>query len=193
MTACKVRVVDDAEAQGFSSIDEEETLEIKDIKETEERVVCESETVVSMIYVYVCGQVRQPDVYQLPADARQYQAIEAAGGVAEDACTDYMNLAETLSDGQRLYVPTTEEAMRASASQDGQSVEPDDEASTGLVNINTADLQTLMTLPGIGETKAKRIIEHRTSHGAFQCTEDLMQVSGIGKATYEALSDWITT
>ena len=108
------------------------------------------------ICVFVCGAVRKPGVYRLPADARACDALEAAEGFADDADTAYVNLASPLTDGQKLEFPTKEQARRLRES--GRSDSGSGTAGAPLVNINTADMIQLATLPGIGETKVGAII-----------------------------------
>ena len=165
------------------------------------------------IVVYVCGKVSHPGVYTLDASARMIDAVNAAGGMTEDAGTDYLNLADWIADGDRIYVPSkdeaaewakqnplsaggTQEQRKTNAGQSGKSNQTDDSgnvrASSGLVNINTADKTQLMTLPGIGEAKAESIIKYRENHGIFQSIEALKNVSGIKTSVYEGLKDFIT-
>lgn len=134
------------------------------------------------IRVYVCGAVAEPGVVSLSEGSRAEDALAAAGGFSENARRDYVNLAEWVSDGQKLYFPTLEEAESLI----------EQESDRGLVNINTADVNTLCTLPGIGESRAKDIIAYREAHGAFKSCEDIMQVSGIKNSVYSKISDMIT-
>lgn len=139
------------------------------------------------ICVYVCGEVNEPDVYYVVSGGRVADAIEAAGGATDSACLQALNLAEILSDGQRLYVPSHDEANEA-ASFFGNDNSSD---SGGLVNINTADAEELMTLPGIGESKARSIIAYREENGAYKALEDIMNVSGIKEAAFSKIKDLI--
>ena len=139
-------------------------------------------TAESEIRVYVCGAVEAPGVVSLPEGSRAEDALLAAGGFAETARRDYVNLAERVSDGQKLYFPTLEE--------DVSPVEQ--ETAAGLVNINTADLTVLCTLPGIGESRAKDIIAYREKNGAFVSCEDIMKVPGIKTSVYSKIIDKIT-
>lgn len=137
------------------------------------------------IYVYVCGAVASPGVVELPEGSRAADALEAAMGFAENAQTDYVNLAAKVEDGEKLYFPTQEEAQEMTRTADvGKS---------GLVNINTAGREQLLTLPGIGSARAEDIISYREKNGAFRTTEDIMKVPGIKSAAYEKLKDKITT
>ena len=136
------------------------------------------------IWVYVCGEVRDPGVYELPEGSRITDAVEAAGGMTGDAAETYLNLAETLSDGQKIEVPSVEmaEALEEAAAQN----------TSGLVNLNRATEAELMTLSGIGESKAKEIIRYRESRGGFQKPEDLMNIPGIKEGVFHKIRDQIT-
>ncbi len=137
--------------------------------------------VTEKVCVYVCGAVASPGVVELAEGSRVADALEAAGGFAEDAQRDHVNLAAKVSDGEKLYFPTIEEACQLQ----------EQAAESGLVNINTADAALLATLPGIGEAKAQDIIAYREEKGGFAQCEELMQVNGIKRGTYEKLQDKI--
>lgn len=142
------------------------------------------------VQVYVCGEVAAPGVYQLKDGMRICDAVEAAGGLTKAASREYWNLAEKLSDGQMIYFPTEEEARerKASAEAAGATVEESD----GRIDINTADAAQLVTIPGIGETRAAAILAYREKNGPFAKVEDIMQVSGIKSALFEKMKDYIT-
>lgn len=135
------------------------------------------------IFAFACGEVSEPGVYEVKAGSRINDLIVAAGGFTEDACRDYVNLAEPLYDGEKVRIPSLKEV------EEGL---PLSDESSGIVNINTAGIDELMTLPGIGESKAGAIIKYRNEHGRYSCGEDLMNVGGIGESTYETLKDLIT-
>ena len=124
-----------------------------------------------MIYVYVCGAVRDPGVVEVPEGSRAEEALRLVGGMTAEADPFYVNLAETVTDGQKLYFPTLEE---------------------GLVNINTAPAEELCALPGIGASRAADIVRYREQNGAFQTKEDIMKVPGIKQNAYDKLCDKIT-
>lgn len=174
---------------------EEITLEEEVSQEKRESEVQKKEQADSAdhgkIWVYVCGQVVSPGVYELPSDSRVYEAIESAGGILEEGAADSMNLAEKASDGQRIYVPTKEEAadMPAETFKEGESVN----ISDGKVNLNTADKEELMTLTGIGETRAEAILAYREENGKFHSPEDIMNVQGIKEGIYEKIKEQIKT
>lgn len=141
-----------------------------------------------LIYVHVCGAVAKEDVYVLPEGSRGIDAVQAAGGFTADAATAYCNLAKVLADGMRLYIPTKEEVDAGLV----PGVSGQETQLTGMVNINTAEKEELMTLPGIGESKADSIVKYRSKVGRFQTIEELKNVSGIGEAVFESLCDKIT-
>lgn len=144
-----------------------------------------------VIYVDVTGAVKTPGVYSLPAGSRVFEAIALAGGAREDASLEHVNQAGILEDGQQIRIYTEEEAE--------QIPEQNPVTGTGAaaqeaakVNINTARKEELMTLTGIGETRAEAILAYRQENGGFQAPEDLMQVEGIKEKTFEKLRDQIT-
>ena len=161
------------------------------------------------LVVHICGAESAPGVYELPAGSRIIDAVEAGGGFlpeAEEACC---NLAEEIVDGCQIYFMTKSESCADGQTEKkaGIQTSPDsDMLSTesnvrsysapalenGLVNLNTADIAALMTLPGIGESRAKAIISYREQHGAFAKIEDIMKISGIKQAAFSKIKDKIT-
>jgi competence protein ComEA len=143
--------------------------------------------------VYISGAVRTPDVYLLPPGSIVKDAVQAAGGPADDADLERINLALALYDQQQVYVPHAGESTPA-APLPGSVPPPagDVPASPGQVNLNTATVEQLDTLPGIGPVIAQRIVDHRTANGPFAAPQDIVNVKGIGQATYEKLQDLIT-
>ena len=138
-----------------------------------------------LLYVHVCGAVREPGVVALKAGSRAEDALLSAGGFLEEADQSYVNLAAFVEDGEKLYFPTVQEAEKLADEAEG--------IKKGLVNINTADEKELCTLPGIGSARAKDIISYRETNGGFERIEDIMKVSGIKESAYEKLKDKITT
>ncbi len=152
----------------------------------------ESVTSADKIIVYVCGAVENPDVYELDPGARINDALEAAGGFSGDADMNMINLAEPVSDGQRVYFPVQGEDMTGDSQDMNAALETDIYGDdTSLVNINKAGVSELTQLPGIGETRAGQIVEYRETHGKFSSKEELKNVSGIGDSTYEKLESHI--
>lgn len=138
------------------------------------------------IYVHVCGEVRAPGVYELPQGSRVYEAIEAAGGMAEEASPAYLNQAEKLEDGQQIYVPSAQEAESAAA---GMQVGPEED--DGKIDLNTASKEELMTLSGIGEVKAEAVIRYREEKGGFTSVEELKEIEGIKDGVFNKVKDQI--
>lgn len=148
--------------------------------------------------VHVCGAVVTEGVYTLRSGSRVADGIAAAGGFSEAADTAYHNLAARLLDGQKVYVPTVEETKELSVPErgaltngGGAGVSLPGENGTKKVNLNTADMEELMTLNGIGEAKAKSILQYREKVGPFQSVEELKNVSGIGDAMFERVRESI--
>jgi competence protein ComEA len=129
------------------------------------------------IFVHVLGQVARPGLYELREGDRVVDAIAAAGGTTDAADPAGINLARLLSDGEQLAVPAVGEAV---ASTPGT-------AADGRVDLNTADVATLDTLPRIGPAMAQRIVDWREANGPITSVDDLLAVSGIGSKTVEAL------
>jgi len=152
------------------------------------------------IVVHVSGAVAQPGIYHLPAQARVQDAIESAGGLLPGADEHALNLAAFLEDGQKLHLPHQEQLPTPKAPTAAQpppaqvisSTAAADVASHQLININTASLEELVTLPGIGPDKAGKIIAHREEYGPFEDITAIQEVSGIGPATFERIKELIT-
>ncbi|MCG2786331.1 MAG: ComEA family DNA-binding protein [Anaerolineae bacterium] len=140
------------------------------------------------IVVYVLGAVQRPGVYALPPDSRVLDAVQAAGGFSEFAAIPEVNVAKRLEDGQQLEIPGSGELPTPAfvIGSGGLFLTPTP-ISGDPVNINTADLTLLDTLPGIGPTTAQRIIDYREANGPFQIVDDLLKVPGIGPATLDRL------
>ncbi len=151
--------------------------------------VNETESVSESVYVYVCGAVAAPGVYEVSADSRIYEAVEQAGGMLNTAKTEAVNLAEPLTDGQMIRIPFQGEET---ATQEEDATQNGGIRSDGKVNINTASAEELMTLKGIGQTRAEQIIAYREKHGAFSSIEGIMEVDGIKQGTFDKLKDNIT-
>ncbi len=168
---------------------------ISDMEYREEAAKAPSEE--KPLVVYVCGAVNAPGVYELEAGGRINDAIKAAGGFSADADETYVNLAAPLSDGIRLVIPTREETSGNTPKDMQNEVASFDDpiasgSKEGLVDINSASLEELKTLPGIGESIASRIISYREKNGRFSRIEDIMKVSGIKKKLFSKIQDKIT-
>lgn len=133
------------------------------------------------ILVYVCGAVAKPGVVEVDSGCRVVDAICLAGGMTKEADETYLNLAGKLTDGEKIYVPTREEVLQWTSENQENS----------LININTATVDRLCELPGIGESKAADIIAYREKNGPFESIEDIMKVPGIKLSLYEKIADRI--
>ena len=152
------------------------------------------EEIPAEIFVDVCGAVANPGVYEMDADSRVFQVIEAAGGFLPEAASASVNQAQPVSDGQQIYVPTQEEVEEGTMPAAIQQTETagDSDTAGGVVNINTADADTLKSLSGIGDAKAQAILAYREEYGTFSTIEEIMQVPGIKESTFSAIKDKIT-
>ncbi len=180
-----------------------ETMESTAEAFQEEEEVAEAPIQPQELCVYVCGEVNEPGVYTFSEGTRLYEAIASAGGFTQAAEENYWNLAMVLSDCQMVYVPSKEEVV---GNREGGLLavgQADDVSSCGgtlaktdatdsRVNINTADEAKLMTIPGIGATRAKSIVDYRQTHGTFSKVEDITKVSGIKGATFAKIEEYIT-
>ena len=133
------------------------------------------------IYVQVSGAVAKPGVYQLEEGSRVFMAVELAGGLSSEADESSLNQAQALSDGQQVHVYAVGE-------REYQETQTEDD---GRVNLNTASAQELMSLPGIGQSKADSIIAYRESNGGFGAVEDLMKIEGIKEGVFSKIKDRI--
>ena len=134
-------------------------------------------------------------VYYLDEGSRVIDAVNAAGGFREDADRSYVNQAEYVYDAERVSIPTAGEAeeLRTDAGAERETpLQGAGQTGNGLININTASRTELMEIPGIGESKADRIISYRENHGRFGSVDEIRNVSGIVSVIYEGLKDYIT-
>jgi len=168
-----------------------------------ETIALQPAPTVAPIAVDVTGAVTRPGLYKFPENSRVQDAIDAAGGLLADANTTAINLAARLEDGKQLNIPYKDGAAPAAATEDpafivtspdGAPSEPTPETSpeATLIDINTATLEQLDTLPGVGPSTAQKIIDYRETNGPFASIEDIMNVSGIGPATFDNIQDLIT-
>lgn len=143
------------------------------------------------IVVHVGGSVNNPGVYELTLGDRVEKAIDAAGGASDGAMLEALNLARILQDGEQILVPNEKDYdMQGLGSSQNQGMGQGTVA--GKVNINTADITQLDSLPGVGESTAQKIIADREANGPFEKPEDIQRVSGIGEKKYEQLADLIS-
>ena len=194
----------DKEENADDSIEEDSGALADNTEKTENIETNDSQSFV----VYVSGYVNNPGVYELSAGSRVIDAIDAAGGYSKEAYENYLNLASLIADGQMIYVPSEEEVESGSIERgvasgaDGSGVGGvtggngggnggNSSGSGALVNINQASKEELMTLPGIGESKADKIIAYREANGRFNSPEGIMEISGIKDGLYNKIKDKI--
>lgn len=138
------------------------------------------------ITIHITGEVKYPGVVVLQNGARIVDAIEVAGGETEEADLNKLNLAYILNDGEKIYVPNKNDMNSEEILENQQG---DDKQSS--ININTATVEELTELPGIGEATANKIIEYRKQNGKFETIEELKNVAGIGNSKFENIKDKI--
>ncbi len=134
------------------------------------------------VMVYVTGEVNEPGLYQLTPNSRVFDAIKSAGGFTENAEQEAINLAAILEDEDRIVIPSIRRNSENSSSKQ----------QTHLININTASVEELDKLPGVGPVKAQAIVDFREKFGVFLSTEDLLKVNGINQDLFEQIEDSIT-
>jgi competence protein ComEA len=155
--------------------------------------------------VYVTGAVGAPGLYELTSDKRIGDAVAAAGGLSAEAAAESINLAEKITDGAQIHIPTKGEiaakaatssvpatASNGAGAQDGQKSTGAKGGASDLVNINTASANELQSINGIGSATAQKIVDYRNKNGAFKTKEDLKNVSGIGEKKYASIASQIT-
>lgn len=193
---------------------EEEKKASEDIAIVEDGEIVDDIEATENVRVDVKGAVKNPGVYELDSNSRVIDAIKLAGGVKSSASTKYLNLSKKVSDEMIIYVYTSNQIKNMNIDENiieecncptidtsscagsniitsiGDSTVKDD--NTNKVSLNNASKDELMTLTGIGESKALAIIEYRNNNGGFKVLEDIMNVSGIGEAAYNKIKDYIT-
>lgn len=191
---------DNATESNDSNISFDKTAESSINKDNESEALEENPGL--SFVVFVCGAVNRPGVYEVSKGARIFDVIEKAEGYREDAASTYLNLAESVSDGQKIYVPTLYEIESGNLSASSGAIASinngilaaggtTSSVGSGLVNINKATEDELKTLPGVGESKAKAIIAYREENGGFKRKEDIMEISGIKTNLFNKVKDKI--
>ncbi|MCI5588389.1 MAG: helix-hairpin-helix domain-containing protein [Lachnospiraceae bacterium] len=174
---------------GTSSVQNEASItkkEVSSVNHSTEQTPASKE-----IAVYICGAVKKPGVYKFNTASRVCDAVKAAGGFKKNADTISINQAQYLKDGEQITIPIKTN-VKPGSSGDGKSDSNNSKASSNLVNINQADENELMTLPGVGESKAASIIEYRNKNGYFTKIEDIMKITGIKEGVFNKIKDKIT-
>lgn len=151
----------------------------------------------SVIYVYICGAIEKPDVYEVESGSRLFELIQIAGGFSAEADTNYLNLAREVQDGEQIIVLTSKETSElkknanvAVITEKASDLNHQDKVS-GLVDINTASETELTAITGIGSSRAQAIIKYRQEHGSFNRIEDIMKVNGIKDGLFSKIKDKI--
>jgi len=142
--------------------------------------------------VYVCGAVKNPGVVLLNPSSRVGDAINSCGGLLPNANAETINLAETIKDGMQIKVQYRNMNPDSEGMGQGTTLSGKGESDYGKININTANIEELTQIPGVGKATAQRIIDYRTQNGPFGDIEDLKKIKGIGKAKFEKMAPKIT-
>lgn len=143
------------------------------------------------IIVHVTGEVVNKGVFKVDEGSRVIDAIEVAGGATTEADLSKINLAYLLEDGMKIYVPSINDEEETEFVTSSSGVSENNEKDVLKVNINTATSEELQRLPGVGESIANRILTYRKENGKFSAIEDLKNVSGIGDAKFNNISQYI--
>lgn len=152
----------------------------------------QSEEEIEQIKVHISGQINQEGVYEVNAGDRLDDLIKQAGGLSPDADSKSLNLAMKLEDQMKIYIPSVNEALDDKDISSYQLVsKPDSVSKEGIININTASKDELMTLPNVGEKRAQAIIDYRENK-KFESIEEIKSVTGIGEKYYQSMKDLIT-
>jgi len=193
-------------SQNTTDMSENKSINMTDVSENE----LPNDTEAQSMYIYICGAVANPGVYELAAGSRLYEAVELAGGLTEEADSTCLNLARQIADGEQVVIWTQEETAalekegkyppgQSSVSAAGSMADVSNIGSHSgsvqgleLVNINTATLTELTTVSGIGESRAEAIIAYREANGGFRCIEDIKKVDGIKEGLFSKIKDKIT-
>ncbi len=175
-----------------SSRPQEELIEtIQPIEETIPMESTAEEAVQQQVFVDIKGAVMYPGVYELQPDKRIFDAIQLAGGYIENADTQLVNHAQKVQDEMVIYIPIKGEQLE-DISSNLLMLPLESQNKSQKINVNTADAETLATLPGIGPSKAHSILSYREEKGRFQTIDDVRNINGIGDKTFEKIKDYIT-
>lgn len=179
----------------YSAINEIAEEETKEEEEKEQET--KEEISPKEIVVHITGAVQKEGIVRIKEGSRIIDAIEAAGGMTNETSLDMINLAYTVKDGQKIYVPKLSDAERVFKEGEDSNIvivdkgtEKDSNSSTK-ININTANISQLESISGIGESTANKIIQYREKNGRFKTIEEIKNVSGIGELKYENIKDSI--
>lgn len=171
------------------SLEDNEYEEVEKISDLDESTVEESVN----IGVHISGAVRTPGFIWIKEGTRLGEALEYVGGALVDADLNAVNLSKKLMDEEKVYIPKIGEKIEQTelTSHNSHTIGINSNTDNKKININTAGISELDSLPGIGEAYAKRIIEYRESNGPFKSIEEIKNVTGIGEKRYESIKDLI--
>ena len=167
---------------------------VKDSKDSDKEII------IDKIVIDIKGEVNSPGTYEFDNGERINDAIIKAGGLTNKADTSYINLSEKLTDEMLIIIPNVEENIDLESNKekinntivkDNKETIKETTIKDNKISINTASLSELMNIKGIGEIKAKSIIEYREENGLFKSIEDITKVKGIGSSTFEKIKDYI--
>ncbi|RBP39565.1 helix-hairpin-helix domain-containing protein [Garciella nitratireducens] len=192
----KILMIDQSKEEQFENTSEE--LEQQENPSTiEKEEVSEKEQSSQEIMVHIVGQVKYPGVVEVPEGTRLIEAIEQLGGITQQADLNAVNLSKKLIDEEKIYIPKKgeipqEDIIFQSNINNSANSNISQEENSAKININTADQEQLKTLPGIGDTLSKNIIEYREIHGGFKSIEEIKDVNRIGDKIFNELKEKIT-
>ena len=166
----------------------EENIE-KNINEIKEEKIIENiNEEKNKIIIHIAGEVNNPGIVKLKENARIADAIEEAGGITNEADLNEVNLAYILLDGQKIYIPNKNDKQEKIIVENTEEI---NNTNIKKININTATIEELQKLPGVGESMAKKIIAYRIQNGKFTKIEDIKNVNGIGEAKFNNIKEFI--
>jgi competence protein ComEA len=156
----------------------------------EENIIKEEQ--VKTLIIDIKGEVKNPGTYEFNEDNRIIDAIEKSGGLTDKADTTNINLSEKLKDEMLIIIPSIEEKKEIIVdNKETSNAKTTKEVKDSKISINTASVKELMTINGIGQTKAQAIVDYRNTNGLFKDIKDILKVSGIGNSTFEKIKDYI--
>jgi competence protein ComEA len=175
----------------YKNFNNENNLAINSPSNFSENNIAEKIEVPSVI-IHISGAVKNPGVYKLKSIDRVVDAVKIAGGITERANPDAINLAALLKDGQKIIIPyKISNQVTVESDKNIEEVYSSSSSLSDQININTADDNTLQSLPGIGPVLSKKIIDYRNQNGLFEVIDDIKDVSGIGEKKFEGIKDLI--
>lgn len=177
----------------FNSIESSEVADITSLTSSsnEDKEASEENRVDEKMYVDIKGAIKKPGMYEVTSTMRVLNVIDLAGGLTNDADDKQINFSERLEDQMIIYVPKEGEEIPEIKVSDKKNENKSSSQSSDKININQAEKDELMTLNGVGEKKAEKIIEYREENGSFKSVEDLKNVNGFGEKTFESLKESI--